>query len=155
MINTLSRTAIDGGYILTAAVASQVAVERAVAFAITDTKLWLGVALPHWVGWIVFLIALVFGATISFHQETAVDKYIKHPRLKPYYSFFFGFFAAAFGIPLKYPNLTIFDLVIPALLLSAIGSQVIYYVVAFTSSPQLWEELKSRAMIVIQGGNAK
>lgn len=154
MINHFSKPIMDGAYIATASVASSVAVQRAAEFAITDDKIWLGMAVPHWVGWVAFLAALIFGATISFHQETAVDKYIKHPRLKPYYSFGFGFFMAAFGIPLKYPNLTVFDLVIPALLLSAMGSQVIYYLVAFSSSPELWRELKARATLVIRGGRA-
>ena len=92
MLNSVYRPLVDGGYILAASAASNLVVQRAVELSITDTKLWLGLSVPHWVGWVAFIAALFFGATISLHQETAVDKYIKHPRLKPYYSFGFGFF---------------------------------------------------------------
>lgn len=154
MLNSIYRPLVDGGYILAASAASNLAVQKAVELSITDTRLWLGLSVPHWVGWVAFIAALFFGATISLHQETAVDKYIKRPRLKPYYSFGFGFFVAAFGIPIKYPNLTVFDLVIPALLLSAVGSQVIYYLVAFSSSPELWSELKERGILIVKGGKS-
>lgn len=154
MINNTAKALTDGGYIATAVVASQAAITTAQKLSITDTRIWLGLEVPHWLGWLALLLALIFGSMISIHQETAVDKYIRNPKLKPFYSFGFGFFAAVFGIPLKYPNLNVFDLVIPALLLSAIGSQVIYYVVAFSSSPELWNEVKERLMTVVRGRKA-
>lgn len=148
----MQRTIIDGGYIATAVTASTVAVQK-VAHA-THPVVWIGLELPNYVGFIVLLAALLFGSLISFHQKTAVDQFINYPKLKPFYSFGFGFFVTLFGIPLKYPNLTAWDLVVPGLFLSAIGSQVIYYVIAFTSSRELWDMIKERFLLIVRGGKS-
>lgn len=146
----MQRTIIDGGYIATAITASTVAVQK-VAYA-TQPVVWVGLELPNYVGFIVLMCAMLFGSLISFHQKTAVDQYINHPKLKPFYSFGFGFFVTLFGIPLKFPNLTAWELVVPGLFLSAVGSQIIYYVIAFTSSKELWDMLKERFMLIFRGG---
>lgn len=93
---------------------------------------WIGVQLPQWIGWVFYFLGLIFGATLSTYQETAVDKYIKSPRLKPYYSFGFGVFFTLFGIPLYYSNINVWQLVLPAVLSTAIGSQIIYYFISST-----------------------
>jgi hypothetical protein len=91
---------------------------------------WAGIVLPQWVGLFFYICGLAFGATLSTYQETAVDKYIKNPKLKPYYSFGFGIFFTLFGIPLYYDNITIWQLVLPAVCSAAIGSQMIYYFIS-------------------------
>ena len=91
---------------------------------------WAGIVLPQWVGLFFYICGLAFGATLSTYQETAVDKYIKNPKLKPYYSFGFGVFFTLFGIPLYYDNITIWQLVLPAVCSAAIGSQMIYYFIS-------------------------
>lgn len=146
----MSKFLSDGGYMTVALTASSVAIEKTVAS--TTPVVWMGFNLPQYVGFIFLIAALIFGSLISYHQKTAVDKYISHPRLKPFYSFGFGFFVTLFGVPLKYPDLSAWELVIPALFLSATGSQVIYYVIAFTSSPELWKEIKERALLIVRGG---
>lgn len=148
----MQRTVIDGGYIATALTASTVAVQK--VSQATSPVVWLGLELPNYVGFVVLLAALLFGSLISFHQKTAVDQFINYPKLKPFYSFGFGFFVTLFGIPLKYPNLTAWELVVPGLFLSAIGSQVIYYVIAFTSSQELWAMLKERFLLIVRGGKS-
>lgn len=141
---------MDSAYI-----ASGVALTQTMAYAnsIYNTKLVLGLDIPHWVGWVMFFIALSFGATLSVHQDTAVDKYIKHPKLKPFYSLGFGFFVAVFGIPMKYPDVTVFDLILPAIGLAAIGSQIIYYLIALFTAPELWDMVKSRVLAMVKGGS--
>ena len=91
---------------------------------------WVGIQLPVWVGWIFYFAGLIFGATLSVHQDTAVDRYIKSPKLKPNYSFGFGIFFTLFGIPLYYENITIWQLILPAVCSAAIGSQMIYYFIS-------------------------
>lgn len=91
---------------------------------------WVGIQLPVWVGWVFYFMGLIFGATLSVHQDTAVDRYIKFPKLKPYYSFGFGIFFTLFGIPLYYENITIWQLILPAVCSTAIGSQMIYYLIS-------------------------
>lgn len=144
-----TRLLLDCSYIASGAIVAQ---STAYAGSIYESKLWLGLSLPHWVGWLMFILALLFGSVLSVHQKTAVDDYIAHPKLKPFYSLGFGFFVTVFGIPLKYPQLTIFELILPAVGLAAIGSQVIYYLIAFFTSPELWAALKIRAMNIAKGG---
>lgn len=91
---------------------------------------WVGIQLPVWVGWVFYFMGLIFGATLSVYQDTAVDRYIKSPKLKPYYSFGFGIFFTLFGIPLYYENITIWQLILPAVCSAAIGSQMIYYFIS-------------------------
>lgn len=91
---------------------------------------WVGIQLPVWVGWVFYFMGLIFGATLSVHQDTAVDRYIKVPKLKPYYSFGFGIFFTLFGIPLYYENINIWQLILPAVCSAAIGSQMIYYFIS-------------------------
>lgn len=110
---------------------SQVALASEIStIALTDADVWLGVAVPHWVGWVFYLLALSFGATLSVHQETDVDKYIKYPKAKPYYSFGFALFFTLFAVPLKFPDVTIWTLIVPAVITAAIGSQIIYYIIS-------------------------
>lgn len=139
---------LDTCYIACGAMVAQAAV---VSANISEPRVWLGLSVPYWFGWVLFFAALFFGAALSVHQETAVDKYIKHPKLKPLYSLGFGFFVTLFGVPLRYPSLTIWDLILPALCFAAIGSQVIYYVISFSSSPELWKAAKARLLAVITG----
>lgn len=139
---------LDTCYIACGAIVAQAAVTGAT---VSVPKIWLGLSVPYWVGWVLFFAALLFGAALSVHQETAVDKYIKYPKLKPFYSLGFGFFVTLFGVPMRYPNLTIWELILPALCFAAIGSQVIYYLISFASSPELWLMLKSRMTAVITG----
>lgn len=149
MLHNQTKILLDGAYIASGAVAAQSA---AYASTIYEPKIWLGLSIPHWVGWLMFILALLFGSALSVHQKTAVDEYIAHPKLKPFYSLGFGFFVTVFGIPIKYPQLTIFELILPAIGLAAIGSQVIYYLIAFFTSPELWAALKLRAMNIVKGG---
>lgn len=149
MLRNQSKILLDGAYIASGAIVAQSA---AYASTIYEPKIWLGLSIPHWVGWLMFILALLFGSALSVHQKTAVDEYITHPKLKPFYSLGFGFFVTVFGIPLKYPQLTIFELILPAVGLAAIGSQVIYYLIAFFTSPELWAALKIRAMNIAKGG---
>lgn len=151
MLHNQTKIILDSAYIASGAIVAQSA---AYASTIYEPKVWLGLALPHWVGWLMFALALLFGSALSVHQKTAVDEYITHPKLKPFYSLGFGFFVTVFGIPLKYPQLTVFELILPAIGLSAIGSQVIYYLIAFFTSPELWSALKLRAMSIVKGGQS-
>ncbi len=139
---------LEFGYVATGAIFAQA---TAYSASISEPKIWLGLSLPYWLGWLILLLALLFGSSLSVHQDTSVDKYIKHPRLKPFYAFGFGFFFTVFGIPLKYPNLTVWELILPALGSSAIGSQAIYYLISIFTSPELWGALKNRLLAIVGG----
>lgn len=148
MLKTEIKPVLETCYIACGGILAQASAYTA---SMTEQKIWIGVSLPHWLGWIVLLLALLFGSALSIHQETSVDKYVKHPKLKPFYAFGFGFFVTLFAIPLKYPSLTVWELIIPALGLSAIGSQAIYYLIAIFTSPELWQVLKDRILIIVGG----
>lgn len=76
---------LDTCYIACGAIVAQASV---VMGTMSDSRIWLGVNVPQWLGWLLFFLALGFGAAMSVHQESAVDKYIKRPALKPFYSLF-------------------------------------------------------------------
>ena len=76
---------LDTCYIACGAMVAQASV---VMGTMSDSRIWLGVNVPQWLGWLLFFLALGFGAAMSVHQESAVDKYIKRPALKPFYSLF-------------------------------------------------------------------
>lgn len=92
--------------------------------------IWLGISVPSWVGWLFFGFGLLFGSFLSTFQDSSVDQYINHKNLKPIYSFGFGLFFTLFGIPLYFTDITIWQLVLPAVVSSAIGAQMVYYMIS-------------------------
>lgn len=91
--------------------------------------IWLGITVPNWVGWVFFISALVFGSLLSTFQDTTVDTYISNRKLKPLYAFGFGLFFTLFGIPLYWSNVTVWELVLPAVISTAVGAQMVYYMI--------------------------
>lgn len=91
---------------------------------------WLGITVPTWLGWLFFVAALIFGSFLSTFQDSTVDNYIHHKNLKPIYSFGWGLFFTLFGIPLYWENITVWQLVLPALASAAVGAQMVYYMIS-------------------------
>lgn len=98
----------------------------------------VGFVVPNWFGLVFYILFLVFGTIASINQPTPVDDKFKHTFLKPLYSFFFGVMVTLFVLPIFYPDITIWALIMPAGFFAAIGSVVIYYVIAFFTSNRLW-----------------
>ena len=93
----------------------------------------LGLTIEYWVGWVLYIIALIFGGILSVHQEHEIDKEIKYLKFKPLYSMLFGFFVTTFGIPQFFKNITVWELIIPAIIISAIASNIIYIVLKYAT----------------------
>ena len=93
----------------------------------------LGLTIEYWVGWVLYIIALIFGGILSVHQENEIDKEIKYLKFKPLYSMLFGFFVTTFGIPQFFKNITVWELIIPAIIISAIASNIIFFVLKYAT----------------------
>ena len=93
----------------------------------------LGLSIDYWVGWVFYIIALIFGGILSVHQEHEIDKEIKYLKFKPLYSMLFGFFVTTFGIPQFFKDITVWELIIPAIIISAIASNIIYLLLKYAT----------------------
>lgn len=93
----------------------------------------LGLTVEYWVGWVIYLCALIFGGILSSHQTTEIDKEIKYLKFKPLYSMVFGFFVTTFGIPQFFKNITIWELIIPAIIISAVASHIIFLTIKYAT----------------------
>ena len=93
----------------------------------------LGLTIEYWVGWVIYIIALIFGGILSVHQEHEIDKEIKYLKFKPLYSMLFGFFVTTFGIPHFFKDITVWELIIPAIIISAIASNIIYLMLKYAT----------------------
>ena len=93
----------------------------------------LGLTIEYWVGWVIYIIALIFGGILSVHQEHEIDKEIKYLKFKPLYSMLFGFFVTTFGIPQFFKDITVWELIIPAIVISAIASNIIYIMLKYAT----------------------
>ena len=93
----------------------------------------LGLSVEYWVGWVIYIIALIFGGILSVHQEHEIDKEIKYLKFKPLYSMLFGFFVTTFGIPHLVKDITVWELIIPAIIISAIASNIIYLMLKYAT----------------------
>lgn len=114
-------------------------------FQLADPYLLVGFTVPNWLGIVFFVIALVFGTIAGVNQKTPVDDKFKRAYLKPFYSLGFGILITLFVVPAFYPDITIWSLIVPAAFCAAIGSVVIYYVIAFFISEKLWAVINTEA----------
>lgn len=112
---------------------------------LVDTYLLVGFTVPNWLGIVFFIIALAGGTVVGMNQETPVDAKFKRAYLKPFYSLGFGILVTLFVVPHFYPDVTIWSLIVPAAFFTAIGSVVIYYVIAFFISERLWAVINTEA----------
>lgn len=112
---------------------------------LADPYLLVGFTVPNWLGIVFFLVALVCGTVAGMNQETPVDAKFKRSNLKPFYSLGFGILMTLFVVPQFYPDITIWSLIVPAGFFAAIGSVVIYYVIAFFTSEKLWNLINTEA----------
>lgn len=112
---------------------------------LADPYLLVGFTVPNWLGVVFFVIALICGTIAGMNQETPVDAKFKRAYLKPFYSLAFGILVTLFVVPHFYPDITIWSLIVPAAFCAAIGSVVIYYVIAFFTSEKLWAVINTEA----------
>lgn len=112
---------------------------------LSEPYLLVGFTVPNWLGIVFFVIALICGTIAGMNQETPVDAKFKRSYLKPFYSLGFGVLGTLFIIPSFYPDVTIWSLIMPAAFFAAIGSVVIYYVIAFFTSERLWVLISTEA----------
>ena len=101
----------------------------------------VGFVVPNWWGIVFYVLFLVFGAIASANQATPVDDKFKYAFLKPFYSLAFGVLVTLFVLPIFYPEVTIWALIVPAGFFAAVGAVIIYYVIAFFTSNKLWQML--------------
>lgn len=97
-----------------------------------------GFIVPQWFGIAFYIAFLVFGTAVGVNQPTPFDEKMKYAILRPFYSLAFGVLGSVFIMPLFYPDITIWGMIIPAAFFAAIGVAVIYSVVAFFTSSRLW-----------------
>lgn len=114
-------------------------------FQLADPYLLVGFTVPNWLGIVFFVLALICGTIAGMNQETPVDAKFKRTYLKPFYSLAFGILVTLFVVPRFYPDITIWSLIVPAAFCSAIGSVVIYFVIAFFTSDRLWALINTEA----------
>lgn len=114
-------------------------------FQLADPYLLVGFTVPNWLGIVFFVIALIFGTIAGMNQETPIDGKFKRAYLKPFYSLSFGILVTLFVVPAFYPDVTIWSLIVPAGFFAAIGSVVIYYVIAFFTGEKLWALINTEA----------
>ena len=114
-------------------------------FQLADPYLLVGFTVPNWLGIVFFVIALVFGTIAGMNQPTPIDDKFKRVYLKPFYSLAFGILITLFIVPRFYPDITIWSLIVPAGFCAAIGSVVIYYVIAFFTGEKLWAIINTEA----------
>lgn len=112
---------------------------------LSDPYVLVGFTVPNWLGLVFFVIALICGTIAGMNQETPVDAKFKRAYLKPFYSLGFGILVTLFVVPHFYPDITIWSLIVPAAFFTAIGSVVIYYVIAFFISERLWAVINTEA----------
>lgn len=112
---------------------------------LSDPYILVGFTVPNWLGVVFFVIALICGTIAGMNQETPVDEKFKRTYLKPFYSLGFGILVTLFVVPAFYPDITIWSLIVPAAFSSAIGSVVIYFVIAFFTSARLWAVINTEA----------
>lgn len=112
---------------------------------LSDPYVLVGFTVPNWLGLVFFVIALICGTIAGMNQETPVDAKFKRAYLKPFYSLGFGILVTLFVVPHFYPDITIWSLIVPAAFFTAIGSVVIYYVIAFFISEKLWAVINTEA----------
>ena len=112
---------------------------------LADPYLLVGFTVPNWLGIVFFVVALVFGTIAGVNQKTPIDDKFKRTYLKPFYSLGFGILMTLFVVPAFYPDITIWSLIVPAAFCAAIGSVVIYYVIAFFISEKLWAVINTEA----------
>lgn len=98
----------------------------------------VGLLVPNWLGTALYVAFLVLGAIFGANQKTAVDGKFTRAWLKPVYSLVFGAGMTLFVMPLFYPNITVWGLILPALFFASIGAVAIYFVIAFFTSERLW-----------------
>lgn len=114
-------------------------------FQLADPYLLVGFTVPNWLGIVFFVVALIFGTIAGMNQETPIDSKFKRAYLKPFYSLSFGILVTLFVVPAFYPDITIWSLIVPAGFFAAIGSVVIYYVIAFFTGEKLWALINTEA----------
>ena len=154
----IGNTAIAaGGYVATKAAALSAAditppsatevvpVSNVYLFQLADPYLLVGFTVPNWLGIVFFVLALICGTVAGMNQPTPVDKHFKRTYLKPFYSLAFGILVTLFVVPIAYPDITIWGLIVPAAFSASIGAVVIYYVIAFFTSERLWAILDKEA----------
>ncbi|PKH81167.1 hypothetical protein [Psychrobacter sp. 4Bb] len=112
---------------------------------LSDPYVLVGFTVPNWLGLVFFVIALICGTIAGVNQKTPVDDKFKRAYLKPFYSLGFGILVTLFVVPTFYPDITIWSLIVPAAFFAAIGSVVIYYVIAFFISEKLWAVINTEA----------
>lgn len=112
---------------------------------LADPYLLVGFTVPNWLGIVFFVIALIGGTIVGWNQETPVDDKFKRSYLKPFYSLGFGILITLFVVPVFYPDITIWSLIVPAAFCASIGSVVIYFVIAFFTSERLWAVINTEA----------
>lgn len=105
---------------------------------LTAPYLLVGFNVPNWLSILFFIISLIFGTAASINQPTPVDIQFKHPFLQPFYSLSFGVLMSLFIVPIFYPEITLWSLIVPAGFFAAVGSVVIFYIIAFFKSEKLW-----------------
>lgn len=132
-----------GGYfgaktavLASAAPKADVAMSYAAQF--NDPYSIVGFVVPNWLGVALYVIFWLAGAVFGGNQKTPVDGKFKRPWLKPIYSMIFGVAMTLFVMPLIYPNITIWGLILPVLFFTSIGAVAIYMVIAFFTSEKLW-----------------
>lgn len=116
----------------------------------SDTYSLVGFVVPNWWGIVFYVVFLIFGAIASANQPTPVDDKFKHGFLKPFYSLAFGVLVTLFVLPVFYPDITIWALIVPAGFFAAVGAVIIYYVIAFFTSDALWTMLSAEAQNTIR-----
>ena len=136
-----------GGYISTKSVALAATSGAVPTYYIqlADPYMLVGFTVPNWLGVVFFIISLLFGTIASINQPTPVDIQFKHQFLKPFYSLGFGILMSLFVVPQFYPAITVWTLILPAFFFAAIGSVVIFYIIAFFKSEKLWSVITLEA----------
>lgn len=112
---------------------------------LADPYLLVGFTVPNWLGLVFFVLALICGTVAGMNQDTPVDAKFKRAYLKPFYCLGFGILITLFVVPIFYPDITIWGLIVPAAFCASIGSVVIYFVIAFFTSERLWAVINTEA----------
>ena len=112
---------------------------------LADPYLLVGFTVPNWLGIVFFVLALICGTVAGMNQDTPVDTKFKRAYLKPFYCLGFGILITLFVVPIFYPDITIWGLIVPAAFCASIGSVVIYFVIAFFTSERLWAVINTEA----------
>lgn len=137
--------ALSAADITTPSVVEVVPKNNVYLFQLADPYLLVGFTVPNWLGVVFFVIALIFGTIMGMNQPTPIDDKFKRAYLKPFYSLSFGILITLFIVPIFYPDITIWSLIVPAGFCAAIGSVVIYYVIAFFTGEKLWALINTEA----------